>query len=277
MGNVLTIRHSADLAAMPHGHMLDGVTSQEPAAGRLSAPLVVEFFGAAGAGKSTLAKAVHQRLRLLGLPARLIANGGGAAGGARAAAAAAGKLASALRALTGNQDASDPCARLMTLLPPGNLLRAMRIRRYAADLGRAWKSSGRPGEVMILDQGYITLVCSMALRMQQIDRSVLARALEMVPRADLLVHVGTPRQIVESRLQDRLRRRGLLERLYGHDIATWMRQAELSSVVDELLTGAGQPPVQVRSMNKSDATMAVETVVEEVRVCRGEANDAARS
>ena len=60
-----------------------------------------------------------------------------------------------------------------------------------------------------------------------IDRSALSRGLALIPRADLLVHVESPRPALEHRLQDRLSRRGVFERWYGNDLESWMRQAEL--------------------------------------------------
>jgi hypothetical protein len=231
----------------------------------------VEFFGAAGAGKTTIALALSANLRMRGLPVRLIQYGRASApgvllqprGGLPLSAQLA-KLAGGLRALLPGGWRDPTFAKLLTILPPGDRVREIRIRRYAADLCRAWRENQRTGEVLILDQGFLTLLCSMALLSDPIDRSALARGLALVPRADLLIHVDAPRAALESRLQDRALRRRAIERLFGTEVGLWLRQAEIAAILAEMIAESGRAPVRVRSGDRADLDAAVQTIAEEI-------------
>jgi hypothetical protein len=108
------------------------------------------------------------------------------------------------------------------------------------------------------------LLCSMALLSDPIDRSALARGLALVPRADLLIHVDAPRAALESRLQERVRRRRAFERLFGNEIGLWLRQAEIAAILAEMIAGRGPALVRVRSGDRSELDAAVHTIVREI-------------
>ena len=231
--------------------------------------LRVEFFGAAGAGKTTIARALSADLEKRGLPVWLVQYGRVSGPGLplqprSGFPAQLAKLAGGLRALIANGRLDPAFQELLTILPPGDLIREIRIRRYAADLFRAWHENQRPGEVLILDQGFLTLICSLALLSDPIDRSALARALALVPRADLLIHVDAPRAALESRLQERVRRRRVLERLVGNEVGLWLRQLEIASILAEIIAESGPAPVRVRSTSRAELDAAVQTIGEKI-------------
>jgi hypothetical protein len=241
------------------------------------ARLSVEFFGAAGAGKTTIAMALAANLRMQGLPVRLVQFGRASTrgvplpprGGLPVSAEWA-KLAGGLRALVQGGRHDPTLRKLLALLPPGDRIREIRIRRYAADLGRAWRENQRTGEVLILDQGFSTLLCSMALLSDPIDRSALARGLALVPRADLLIHVDAPRAALEGRLQERVRRRRGFERLFGNEVGLWLRQLEVASVLAEVIAESGRAPVRVQSRDRADLDAAVQLIAREITALVGD-------
>lgn len=172
--------------------------------------LVVEFCGLPGAGKSTMARALVERLRRSGVPAvDVMAPLGPEAGRearlARKAAAVgrsaldpdAWRIAAAVGLRSGQADARDRIARPLNLLV---------VRAAAA---RAARRRG----VHVLDQGPLQEWWSAALRADA-DR-VLARAAADGPaHADLLVRVDTPVDVLVARLAGRA---GAQSRLEGLD------------------------------------------------------------
>ena len=239
--------------------------------------LRVEFFGAVAAGKTTAALALSAELRTRSLPVRLIQYGRASAPGVPELprdefplSTQAMKLAGAFRTLLPGGGHDPTVGKLLTIFPPGDWLHSMRIRRYAADLCRDWRDGQRNGEVLVLDQGFLTLLCSMALRSTAVDRSALARGLALVPRADLLIHVDAPRVALESRLQGRARRRRGLERLFANGIGLSLRQAEIAAILAELVAERGRAPIRVQSGDQADLDAAVKTIAGEISWLMGD-------
>ncbi len=238
--------------------------------------LTVEFFGPAGAGKTTVATALWAALRARGTPAQLVLDGHVVAAsahrrqrGALPLSAQLAKFAGGVRALFPDERVDPFVGQLLAILPPGDRIREMRIRRYAADLCQTWRENRRPGEVLILDQGFVTLLCSLALLAEPVDRSALSRGLAMVPPSDLLIHVEAARPTIEDRLQERVQRRRGFERLLGNKVSRWLRQAELASTLDGLIAERDGAVLRVRSENRADVDAAVETVMAEIGSRRG--------
>ncbi len=252
----------------------DGPGNRSMAAARFDADpacVTVEFLGAAAAGKTTAALALSADLRGRGSPVRLVQFGRASPPGDLEPPSGGSplsiqlmKIAGGLRALLPDGRRDPIVEELLAILPPGSRVRELRIRRYAADLCRAWRDNQRAGEVMILDQGFLTLLCSMALLSDPIDRSALARGLALVPRADLLIHVVAPRSVLESRLQERVRRRRAFERLFGNEVGLWLRQAEIAAVLAELLAEEGRVVMNVQSGNRADLDAAVQSIAGEI-------------
>jgi predicted kinase len=171
--------------------------------------LVVELCGLPGAGKSTIARAVVARLRLQGLPVTdVMAPIGPAAARPERLARKAGILARSAMALdtwrvaadvglrSGQRDRRDRVARPMNLVV---------VRTLVA------RGARRPG-VHVLDQGPVQEWWSAALRGDA--RRVLAWAAADGPsRADLVVRVDAPIDVLVERLGGRSGRQSRLEAL----------------------------------------------------------------
>lgn len=234
-------------------------------------PVVVELFGPAASGKTTLAHALHLALEAAGCRSELVASARPAerAGNGSEPAHAtrrrltgplsrAAKIFGAIAEL-GSQDAVG--AQLLTLFPPRSPLSQLRHRRYLARLNRALAADRALAEILILDQGYLSALCSLAARSglaQAADASsILTRALDLTPPADLVVWVETPRAALEERLGERLARQTPLERLFELDLSTTMEQARLADVVRGLLRARGRPVVQVLGLGPTQLDGAV--------------------
>lgn len=234
-------------------------------------PLVVEIFGPAAAGKTTLAHALHRALEAAGCRSKLVASarpaervghGSGPEHAVRRTLigplSRAAKVFGAIAELR-SQDVVG--AQLLALLPPRTPLWRLRQRRYLARLDRALAADRSSAGVLILDQGYLSALCALAAmsgRAQAADTAgILVRGLDLMPAADLVVWVETPRAALEERLSDRLARQTPLERLFELDLPTTMEQARLADVVCGLLRARGCPVLQVSGRSQAQLDDAV--------------------
>jgi len=236
-----------------------------------SRPIVVEIFGPAAAGKTTLAHALHRALEAAGCRSELVAS----ARPAERAGHDPGPEPAVRRALVGplsraakifsavaelrSQDVLG--AQLLALLPPRTPLWQLRNRRYLARLDRALVADRPLADVLILDQGYLSALCSLAALSglaQAVDvDGILMRGLDLISLADLVVWVETPRAALEERLRDRLARQSPLERLFELDLPTTMEQARLAETVGCLLRTRKRLVLEVLGFGRAQLDDAV--------------------
>lgn len=233
--------------------------------------VLVELFGPAACGKTTLARAVETALGAGGVPVRLVASSRPQESGPTQAQLAAVvtaplsrafKLFAALGALT---SPADPLERkFMEMLPPKGWMGQLRVRRYLRNLFRSWDAARKLRSVVIFDQGFMNALCSMALYSDLVDREVLRKSIALLPTPDVLVRVGTPRDILTTRLTKRLQRQGPIERLFERKIEVALRQVEIFSQLDELLIAQGRSFLHVCGQDHEGLEKAVGTIVDEV-------------
>ncbi len=179
---------------------------------------VVEFCGLPGAGKSTLARTLVARLRVEGIPttevmaplgpdaqraSRIVRKVGAIARGLGDPGSA--RLIAEVGLRSGQADRRDRVAR------PANLL----VVRHAVRRARAGVG------VYVLDQGPLQEWWSAALRANS-ERVLALAAEDRADRADLLVRVDTPIDVLLDRLGARGARQSRLEA-----VETAQRRAEL--------------------------------------------------
>ena len=234
--------------------------------------IMVEFFGPPAAGKTTLAFAVADALQTRGIEARVIssARAGGRVSFAasrlpascRAAAVGAAKTVGAVRALV--PGAVPPSVdELMALMLPGGWTRRLRLRRYAAELHRSWQDARQADGVVIFDQAFLNLLCSLAVMAGSVDRRMLSHAVALVPASDIAVRLEAPRALLDARLQQRRDRQGALERAFENDLEKGLVQGEISETVDMLLRRGGRRPLVLRSHDASGLAEAAERIARE--------------
>lgn len=245
-------------------------------ASRGARSLVVELYGPPAAGKTTLALALGVALRQEGLPVRVVTS---ARPAERIATAAAGpgakfaapflralKLVGAVRALL-HGAAPAPVAELMDALYPAGRVRRMRLRRYAINLDRAWRDALAGDSIVVFDQGFLNLLCSLALSARATDRKSLARGLSLIRAPDIAVLLDAPRHVIGSRLTRRLGSQTRLERLLENDVERGFLQAELATVIDGILRERGARVVRVSSHDRTGLSSAVSEIAREIRSC----------
>jgi hypothetical protein len=162
----------------------------------------------------------------------------------------------------------DTGARLMELLPPRGLFWPVRFRRYLSLLHQSWNMVSASKGVAILDQGYISALCSLALLTRSLDARSLAGGLELVPRPNLLICLDAPREVLRARLFERLRRQGAVERMFELDLETNLKQAEIVRRVAGMLRDQGWPMIDVSCLDQRQLEGVVDQIVLTIAVQR---------
>lgn len=228
--------------------------------------MIIELLGPPAAGKTTLAPAVASALRQIGFEVNLITSSrpNEQSPSQRREASMSPPLYSALfsplsRAtkLVGAATTFLPklhgeraALELLTLLPPQSLLWSIRYRRYLTLLTQSWNEARRSKKITIFDQGYLQALCSLCLVTKPVDSEVLVDGMKLIPRSDLVVHIDAPLEILESRLRNRIRELGPVERLFELDLHTNLKQIEVDQRVIEFLERTGRPITHVRCLDR---------------------------
>lgn len=218
--------------------------------------LIVEIFGPSASGKTTFAKALVLYLRRLGLNARLQSSARPrettaypSGDGLASLFARLSKLPALLIAISasGRTGTADD---LLPLFRPRGLLWRLRFHRYMSDLDRRLRDlreASETDEIVVFDQAYVSAVGTVAaLSAPGAGSDGLGRALEIIPRADLLISLDAPRDLLHDRLKARLDSQGWVERFLELDIDTTLRQVEVFETITAQISDLGVPIIDAR-------------------------------
>ena len=220
--------------------------------------MIVEFLGPAGAGKTTIAHALSQRLQSRGHPAKVVLSY--RPGGYSSSWDPGGIIPACLRVLRAclsvaalarhpRQYAANIrlAKSLVRILPPSNWIWLLRFGQYIPRLAAAWHQALYANEIVIFDQAFVQAVSSLALFNGAADNSAISNALNIIPQSDLVIQVGAPRSLLERRLQNRMRRESCAERLFEADLNTNLRSTSIVKRINELLRRQGRSIICVDS------------------------------
>ncbi|WP_214473689.1 AAA family ATPase [Mesorhizobium sp. dw_380] len=221
--------------------------------------MILELFGPSAAGKTTLASELVRVLQNQGHT--VVLQTGDRRHPIRRAAF---KLFSTLhlRWIRKRSLAAD----MLDVLPPRRELWAIRLKWHLEVLIRAWNKALASDDVIsIFDQGMVQSVSSLVLLSGITDRESLARALDLVPKPDLLIRLQAPREILEARLRERRRNLGIIQQLLEVDLQSSLDHIDHVNLVVEQLKSSRVPTICVESLDASSLATAAEAIARQVR------------
>lgn len=244
--------------------------------------MIIEFFGAPGAGKTTLASALAGRLRERGHMVEIISSLG-----YRPTEHRSGRLDASLRHRVGttarrlilpmvdmlsragqlfaNSREAREATAILRILPPKNLIWLLRMYQYILRSICAWQRARLTADIVVFDQGFVQAVYSLALVSRTVDEELIARALSAIPESDLLIRLDAPREILASRLADRRSRQSKVERLLEFDLKTTLESVPIIDHLHELLLKRGRPVIRLDSLDQASLCDAVAKIGREVQ------------
>jgi SAM-dependent methyltransferase len=223
--------------------------------------MIIEFFGAPGSGKRALAHAVRHRLQERGHIAEVvlgywpaqtssILDPGGLASAARRITRVAGGAVAFVCHPLAHAQAFKVTAGLVRILPPKSVIWLMRISQYLLRLSKITHASSDAAHIVIFDQAFIQVVCSLAVFNREADDKSLGSALDITPESDLLIHVDVPERPLQERLNDRLQRQGYVKRLFETGPKTDLQMKPIANHVNSLLRSRRRSVISISSCDE---------------------------
>ncbi|MER9845280.1 AAA family ATPase [Mesorhizobium australicum] len=227
--------------------------------------MILELFGPSGAGKTTLASELARVLRGQGQPVLLQI-----ADRAHPVRRAAFKLVSGVHS---KWIAQHSLGELFEILPPKNEMWAARLNWHLEALLQAWRAAMASNQkISIFDQGMVQFVSSLVLFSDITDRERVSRALELLPKPDLLVQLRAPRRILEARLRERRRTLGIIQKFLDLDLQSSLDQIDHVKLVEEELKSFLVPTICVESLDSDGLRAATRAITPRLTSLRGAAD-----
>jgi hypothetical protein len=86
-------------------------------------------------------------------------------------------------------------------------------------------------------------VCSLAILSDVEDETILARALDVAPKADLLIRLSASPDLLKTRLNERSIQQGKVEQLFEFDLKRNLQSIEIIDRLHKLLRRNGRPVI----------------------------------
>jgi thymidylate kinase len=244
--------------------------------------VIIELFGPPGAGKTTFVWALAGRLRERGHAVDLFLSHRPAEPRVRNAQATSPQhtrqslptvrrlirpfgevLAMARHPLDLSQDVR-AALNLIRIMPPSDILWRFRLAQYLSRLSRTWLQATGADHIVLFDQAFVQAVCSLAMLCETSNECLVSQALDEIPQSDLRVLVEAPPDVLETRLRDRERRAGRIERLLELDLATNLKSLTVVDIVKQILNAKGGRIASATSLDQHSLQGAVDGVEKQI-------------
>jgi hypothetical protein len=237
--------------------------------------MIVELFGPPAVGKTTFAHALAARRRESGqnlevlvssrpaerLPASVPPIRHGCNWSNPALQRLSRPVVEAVALLQQRSDERTHAAvKLLKILPPRNIVWSIRLRQYIWRLSRAWDRASGVSHVVLFDQAFVQVLCSLALLGSGADEAQLARALDDAPKSDLFIRLDAPAIVLENRLRDRANHQGAIERMLELDLKTNLASTPIIDKLDKLLRQRGHKVIHVLSLDRQSLRDSLDAI-----------------
>lgn len=240
--------------------------------------MIIELFGPPGAGKTTFAQALTSHLRECGYvagpiisyrPAERVLSGraceGDAAGHhAKAILQRVSRPAGEALAMARHPLVLLNCvmaaSEVVNILPPRNVTWKIRLVQYLSRLFWSWQCAAQTDQIVLFDQAFVQAVCSLVLLGSGGDKMSIGRALDAVPKGDLMVRLSAPNEILEERLRLRQSRQGAMERLFELDLKTNLDSVVIIDDLYDRLRRRGHSVTCISTYDMGSLAQSVEEV-----------------
>lgn len=242
--------------------------------------MIVECFGPPGAGKTTLALGLTERLRANGLNAvsRLSArpgeerHGGNGcnrspsvfAAAARRLLVPAAELAAAVIQSPADRAIRNATGALTSAWAEGEVFRGLRVKQYLIRLANVWAAAANSGNIWVFDQAYVQAIANIMQVRPRFSDADAAAMLDAIPKSDLIIRVETPIDDIRARLTRRQRRIGRIGDLFEEYSGAAVEQAATAKRLDALLGRSGRSRLTVAS--RDGKTLGAGVVLAEGRI-----------
>jgi thymidylate kinase len=240
--------------------------------------MIIELFGPPGVGKTTFARMLAVRLSEAGRPTQLVVShrpaeesaaldsdarcptrGRTAATIRRVGRPLVEMLVLARRPADMSSDVST-ALNLVKIMPPISITWSIRLSQYLSRLSRSWQLASKSDKIVLFDQAFVQAVTSLMLLHGTQDEVLTSEALDCVPKADLLIRLDAPREVVETRLRERLRSQSMIERLFELDLKSNLELIRITDRLHELLERRGERVLRVNSLDPVSLKEAAEQI-----------------
>jgi hypothetical protein len=221
--------------------------------------MLIEFLGAPGAGKTTLARSLAEQLRARGYDAMFVSMD---------APAELGRFAKVGRDLLeigpwilANPDQLWRSVALLRRFPQRSWSSGLlRLRYWLRTLARA-QQGARMAEVVILDQGCFQGVGSWALFSTKLDPSAIRAVLPTLPSPRLLIVLTLSEEAIRLRLRDRKYLHRHIDKLLLADDRWIVASAATVAQVEQAARDSGCAVLQLGSATPDVATTLTKRVL----------------
>lgn len=235
--------------------------------------MIIEAFGPPGAGKTTFNEALAQRLRSRGYTVDLVLTLPHAQSNFLSSGGFIPALLRIIRAVfatvvilcrpAANARGLRLARDLLRLMPPKNPIWRIRLSQYIIRLSCIWRDAHKLDHIILFDQGLVQAVCTLAL-FSRADEKAIAVAIGMRTQPDLLIRFDAPREILEQRLQERVRQASFAERWFEADVHTFLKAKPITDYVGSLLETERERMICVNSLDPNLMLRALDLVEEEI-------------
>ena len=235
--------------------------------------MIIEFFGPAAAGKTTFAHALCKRLNERGHNADVVLShrpgaevssldqGGGMAAFRRIVRGIIEITSMAARPIA-SKNQFDLTLKLVRALPPRSIVWFVRLSQYVLRLCRYWDLSTESAEIVIFDQAFVQVTCALALYNEHATDASLQQALGLVPKADLIIRLNAPPEMLEARLRERLRLESPAARIFEANVEKNLAAIPIVDRVDCLLRTHSESSISLSSLDQPSLCEALDKAEE---------------